>query len=754
MVSLKTLVEKGHMEIQEQVYTSARKLLGSHQGDLGVVAQSIGFPNKLDSDLNGLCSYRILENLPSDDPSLHPPRLILLARGTNKELFSFSRMVFAGADHTGRTAPLAHHVVVSREQIQTSHASLAEILRSLKSLFVSQWQEDPIWFNPPRQVSDLNRIEFESQFPNPLWFSFANRSVIARLFGQFAIQMTSEQLSNSTPLILVLPESVGDQITDLICDLLAVLPTSFQFKVGLQTHVISPTDVVGGCKVLFTYPGTLFLEQARSRKGSGRPIVYDLTLSEFPKPEISDYGVWIESQINSSSPFSQIKTGVILREQLGEIHQTEGSPFIDVERLQQTLSSPDAFANFDQLTELIARVCSASINSDVLANSLTAAAIRNHFKINLISSDWWLLSRIADNKRWPVESRKLAIRAIEKFPEKSYPFYFEAIGLSESTPNKTRENLRNVFQRDPKVVAGLIDQAGQGQESLSLKAIDRVFRVLFPVVDASLIQSWHQRISDAPQGSRTSLKMSFGYYVCHAIKSEILSIEETKSLLPGFTSYPFIMQKLIFELLEKASTDEQTLTSQIEWVSTYLEEEGKDFTSYDRSDHSNVVQRRLEEYVSSTSKESPREDNESERRSKRTQNPSNQQHSRSNTRGHTKSPREKSDAESTTRVPIRGKRSLLKASVVASCLLSIFVTICLLVAWWYFDLPFEARVLSLAFGPIVISCLLASMMFLLAGKNKDLRKRHLWIWRLKLSIGLVLFSIIWGVIVESCVLLK
>src|SRR4051794_35632805 len=112
------------MRFEEQIYTSAAELLRGG-GHLGVVAQSREFPKHIESELASLRSYSMLPDLPLDGPDKHPPRYVAGARGAAH--YSFSRIVFAGADHTGRTTPLVHHLVFGRADLAGDNLAPADI---------------------------------------------------------------------------------------------------------------------------------------------------------------------------------------------------------------------------------------------------------------------------------------------------------------------------------------------------------------------------------------------------------------------------------------------------------------------------------------------------------------------------------------------------------------------------------------------------------------------------------------------------
>ena len=70
------------MEIQEQIYTSAAELLDSVSSNLGVIAQTRGFPKEVEADLVAHRSYTLRSH--DLEGGACPPRFAVSVCGPKK----------------------------------------------------------------------------------------------------------------------------------------------------------------------------------------------------------------------------------------------------------------------------------------------------------------------------------------------------------------------------------------------------------------------------------------------------------------------------------------------------------------------------------------------------------------------------------------------------------------------------------------------------------------------------------------------
>ena len=239
------------MWLQEQIYTSAAALLEGG-GNLGVVARTRAFPADVAAELATLRSYTPLPGLPPDQPDRHPPRLVGSPRA-NGVYYSLSRIAHGGFDHTGRTTPLAHHVVVATADTRAAHAAPAGLLAAVDPLFVRRHEGPPRWIDPPRQV-DVRPITPDAPLARVAAAVFA--------FATFR-----------RPAVVVVDPSADP--VPVVVGVLSLLPPSVAWATAWATHVIDAADYVRDAALVLTYPGTPLLEQCRFRKDGRAPLVFD-----------------------------------------------------------------------------------------------------------------------------------------------------------------------------------------------------------------------------------------------------------------------------------------------------------------------------------------------------------------------------------------------------------------------------------------------------------------------------------------------
>ncbi len=274
----------------EQIYTSAARLLQGAHGDLGVVAQSKQFPPEVSEQLKSIRSYHILDSLRSEPTSMHPPRFWIGPGGRQDEYFCCSRVVFAGADHTGRTTPLAHHLVFEQQQLKSQGVSLTQLLLSAATKYMDRWQPPPQWL-PPQSLKlapETTRVRSAS------WNNIGD-DAFARMLGAFATQYL-DSFTSKRQIVFALPVQESTGITDNLVDLLQYFPAAFQY-LTIQTHVIDSSELAEETRLIFTYPDTPFMAQAKHRKDSRAPAIFDVSRLDLAGLPVRDFGQWIEQQV-------------------------------------------------------------------------------------------------------------------------------------------------------------------------------------------------------------------------------------------------------------------------------------------------------------------------------------------------------------------------------------------------------------------------------------------------------------------------
>jgi septum formation topological specificity factor MinE len=134
---------------QQLVYTSAGKLLEAGRSGFGTVARSKSLSPLLVSAIERVSQFA---NIRGTDRS----RVIFVHRriiAANNRVNLISRIADAGADYTGRTNHIAHHLIISQEEMHNAAArgiTPADVLMQFS--WFSRWEETPKFFGPEDDV--------------------------------------------------------------------------------------------------------------------------------------------------------------------------------------------------------------------------------------------------------------------------------------------------------------------------------------------------------------------------------------------------------------------------------------------------------------------------------------------------------------------------------------------------------------------------------------------------------------------------
>ena len=134
---------------QQLVYTSAGKLLDAGRSGFGTVARSKSLSPLLVSAIERVSQFA---NIRGTERS----RVIFVHRrivAANNRVHLISRIADAGADYTGRTNHIAHHLIVSQEEMNGAAArgiTPADILMQFP--WLPRWEGAPKFFGPEEDV--------------------------------------------------------------------------------------------------------------------------------------------------------------------------------------------------------------------------------------------------------------------------------------------------------------------------------------------------------------------------------------------------------------------------------------------------------------------------------------------------------------------------------------------------------------------------------------------------------------------------
>ena len=403
------------MQIHEQIYTSASELLAPSQSDLGVVAESVGFPARVASQLNALASYRILQDLPADDPKLHPSRIVAMPHEAGSS-YSVSRIVYAGADHSGRTTPLAHHVLIEVSDLAQDRVNLGDTIQALSNVFVDNWKQKPQIFDPPKSI-DVSASQGSIQL-----IGEANLQQLANVTGWLAGRFVDGLDSSSTSVVFILPIDQRDESLKLLSAIYRAIAPAKQSSLIFQSHVSSFSDLIGNAHVVATYPKSEYLNEIQSWPEKHRPTVVDLSVPSSSTFNNVGFASWFERKLNDNDSLQTTREGLCLRESLSDIDETKNpNGFSQVWDFSESIAKGNMMAHVEEIGKQSETLSAISPRVAEFVVKLTNKAIRDHFKERQSDSDWHSLLQILVNNSWPKTARKLCLDAIAKMPEYSFP---------------------------------------------------------------------------------------------------------------------------------------------------------------------------------------------------------------------------------------------------------------------------------------------------------------------------------------------
>ncbi|GEM_PF-2512385 len=577
------------LQFYQQVYTSSSALLDKAHGDLGVVCETTGFPREIQADLDRLNAYQPLNTISEASLEKHPPAYVLKTRGPQNCWYTISRTVFAGADHTGRTNPLAHHFVIDLNGSQKT-ISLADQLHSLRAYFVSRWTDEPRRLDQPSEIPLVRRLGDGERFPSPVWRKFTSERSVTAILGFFAEHFTAVSTAAGRSVILVVPPTLGDEIRDLLSDLLAVLPPSNALEVSMRTHVLSPPGVSGQCRVMVTYPGTAYLGQEQRRQDDHRPIIMNLVDGELPNSLCKDYGVRIQATLNSGGTAGDLQKLVDLRSILGVVDDSDGTPFTDFELVQQRLASNSPLQDIHRTLLQWSSIGRAAPAGLKLMSSGLAKAIAGHFNARKCNSDWSVFTTLAFTNSVPQQSRKLATQAIDKCLAKALPAILEHPLMASQSGDKIKEWLRMRVDSRPEVITSLVQEALNKSSESSVPAIQKVLLDLQPRVTPDICESWGLLLHAQPASS-SPIRRLIGRFVAQQIRDATIAPMELAKAISDIVGQceESERRQILFDVLEASARSNQ-LAEFVEWFGQTFGVDQNSIAGNDISRHLKPVQ--------------------------------------------------------------------------------------------------------------------------------------------------------------------
>lgn len=402
------------MKLYEVIYTSSDRVLDSGSGNLGVVARTRGFPNELESELIGLRSYTILDGMPVNATEQHPARFAIAACGKVKRYVLLSQTVFAGADHTGRTRPLSHQVLISLDEIRQDHSTVAEIARVVFPILRTTWNEAPMWIDPPQAIVLSSPSNHGSLLPD------GATSNTAGLDEELIVSIADALIAFSEEgraVVICLPHLQRGMALELAIALLSVLPSSIQLAVALASHVIDVSDCPRNAGLLFTYPGTPFWEHTNRRQDPRKPYVFDLTRKT---QRFQGNGPFRQALAQLGEPASSSRLMEFAKcwDAWGLV-SADASLFPGARKLYAALTSETRAQDLARLGPAVQQ-CRGS---GQLASSVDSWCNDTVERLSRLTTDWrWdSLAVIQTDRRWPESARASALQKISTRWELSLP---------------------------------------------------------------------------------------------------------------------------------------------------------------------------------------------------------------------------------------------------------------------------------------------------------------------------------------------
>jgi hypothetical protein len=250
--------EVGAVAVHQLVYGSAAKLLATGASDLGVIASTRGFPQEATRRLNTHRAY-------ANEDKTGAVRPVKYIAGTLGRYVELTR-VEMGVDHTGRSLPFTHHVLIEDATLRKAGMSVGDFIRQAAAICRS-----------PREFS-AGYIEPQGTLSGGL--EPASASLGAEAIAVMAAAVIRYPV-DKRPVVLVSPrptstDAASDPFLPVIAAIADVLPAAGLAALVAATHVIGKDDRLAEASIVCTYPDTPFFKEMSSRSGSRTPVIVDL----------------------------------------------------------------------------------------------------------------------------------------------------------------------------------------------------------------------------------------------------------------------------------------------------------------------------------------------------------------------------------------------------------------------------------------------------------------------------------------------
>jgi len=256
----------------ELIYTSAPRGLSSAASGFCTVAATGGMSRQVLATLESLSGYQFHFNLSDAKADLNPVNFAHTRVKIGSETRSvLSRIAFAGADYSGRTNKIAHHVLLERGE-QTPNGPAWMMLAMARSVFVAEWEAEPRHLDK-RSVTAALSSEPRAAEPAKTWEAVTGDAGWAGALAQ------AFRRSPKVPAYLVYEP--GQDLLPLFEEALAILPPEERWQVAFATYY---TTLPAGCH--YHWRGVLAGSRAaREMRRFPNATVIDLASSLGPAAE-------------------------------------------------------------------------------------------------------------------------------------------------------------------------------------------------------------------------------------------------------------------------------------------------------------------------------------------------------------------------------------------------------------------------------------------------------------------------------------
>ncbi len=433
------------MDIQEQIYTSAAELLDSVSSNLGVIAQTRGFPKDLEADLVAHRSYTLRSQ--DIERNACPPRFAISACGPQKANLVISRVSFAGADHTGRTRPFSHHLAVRRQEMQGRGVSPSVLATAALQTLRAEWQGAPSWLDA--QSLDAHAADLHADaLPSRAWSKLIPPIQVSACLVSIADALVTVPATRQ-PVVVCIPADSAAAVMEMMADILTLIPPSIQWSCVCVSHVVDMGDNLRDAALTFTYPDTPFLTRCRERHDARRPLVFDLTRTDtLPQQPTGAYAQALLPSVNGQD-FRQIVSTVRQWDEWGMMPEAK-ELFNRAVRLRERM----AVAQPDSDLPVIAAEVSDLAGASMLRPKMDDWAMELLRKSLLNRSDdarWPAIAKFACDARWPTGARGLAFDELAKHSDHSLASLFSDGANSNTVIDVATRELLHRLPDNPNV---------------------------------------------------------------------------------------------------------------------------------------------------------------------------------------------------------------------------------------------------------------------------------------------------------------